>query len=327
MQTQQEHAFEFSGSGWEYFKIWIVNLLLSIVTLGIYSAWAKVRRLQYFYRNTHLAGASFEYHGQPLAILKGRIIAFVLMVAYTIAGQLNPLLGILIFLLLAAVMPWLIVRSLRFKLYNSSHRGLRFGFAGSDGGAYAVFLLWPVLSVFTLYLLAPFAHFKIKQYQHNNSRFGDTFFRFDATSGNFYSIYLKAFGLLILALVFIGISAAMQMPLLSLLLPLVYLYIVGFMAVRLPNMIWSNTGLGEHDLYSRMEVWPYLKILLTNLLGIVLTLGLFIPFAQIRMARYRLESMGLIAQGDLSEFVAGQVQADSATGEETAEMFDLDISL
>lgn len=327
MQTQQEHSFEFTGKGWEYFRIWIVNLLLSILTLGIYSAWAKVRRLQYFYRNTRLAGASFEYHGTPIAILKGRLIAFVLLVVYTVAGNLNPLLAILVFLLLAAVMPWLIVRSLRFKLYNSSYRGLRFGFAGSDGAAYAVFLLLPILTVISLYLLAPFTHFKIKQYQHNNSRFGDTFFRFDATAGNFYGIYLKALGLLVLAGVFFGISAALHMPVLMLLLPLVYLYIAGFLAVRLPNLIWSKTGLGEHDLYSRMEVWPYLKIFLTNLIGIVLTLGLFIPFAQIRMARYRFENMGLVAQGDLETFVAGQVQTDNATGEETAEMFDLDISL
>lgn len=327
MQTQQEHSFEFTGKGWEYFRIWIVNLLLSILTLGIYSAWAKVRRLQYFYRNTRLAGASFEYHGTPIAILKGRLIAFALLVVYTVAGNLNPLLAMLVFLLLAAVMPWLIVRSLRFKLYNSSYRGLRFGFAGSGGAAYAVFLLLPILSVISLYLLAPFTHYKIKQYQHNNSRFGDTFFRFDATSGNFYGIYLKALGLLVLAGVFFGISAALHMPVLMLILPLVYLYIVGFMAVRLPNLIWSKTGLGEHDLYSRMEVGKYLWIAFTNLLGIVFTLGLYIPFAQIRMARYRFSCMGLLAQGDLGEFVAGQVQADSATGEETAEMFDLDISL
>ena len=48
--------FEFTGSGSEYFKIWIVNVLLTIVTLGIYSAWAKVRRLRYFYNNTRFAG-------------------------------------------------------------------------------------------------------------------------------------------------------------------------------------------------------------------------------------------------------------------------------
>jgi hypothetical protein len=55
----------FTGSGAEYFRIWVVNLLLTLATLGIYSAWAKVRRLQYFDRNTQLAGATFDFHGAP----------------------------------------------------------------------------------------------------------------------------------------------------------------------------------------------------------------------------------------------------------------------
>src|SRR5258707_6333866 len=42
----------FTGRAGEYFRIWIVNICLSIVTLGIYSAWAKVRRKRYFYGNT-----------------------------------------------------------------------------------------------------------------------------------------------------------------------------------------------------------------------------------------------------------------------------------
>jgi uncharacterized membrane protein YjgN (DUF898 family) len=35
--------FQFTGTTGEYFRIWAVNLLLSIVTLGLYSPWAKVR--------------------------------------------------------------------------------------------------------------------------------------------------------------------------------------------------------------------------------------------------------------------------------------------
>ena len=80
MSTNITEGFQFSGKGSEYFRIWIVNLALTLLTLGIYSAWAKVRRLQYFYRHTALAGSSFDYHGDPKAILKGRIIAVVLLV-------------------------------------------------------------------------------------------------------------------------------------------------------------------------------------------------------------------------------------------------------
>src|SRR5450830_1973597 len=102
---------KFHASGSEYFRIWIVNLLLTIATLGIYSAWAKVRRNQYMYSCTELAGASFEYHGRPLAILKGRIIALVLIGGYNLAFRVSPLAGLVMFVVLAAVMPWLIWNS------------------------------------------------------------------------------------------------------------------------------------------------------------------------------------------------------------------------
>src|ERR1700684_1505521 len=79
----------FTGSGGEYFGIWIVNLLLTIVTLGIYSAWAKVRRLQYFYRHTELAGSSFDFHGSAARILIGRVIALVMLIAYNYSVRLH----------------------------------------------------------------------------------------------------------------------------------------------------------------------------------------------------------------------------------------------
>ena len=68
-----EHPFEFTGDAHEFFRIWIVNLALTILTLGIYSAWAKVRKLRYFYAHTRIAGESFEYRGRPIAILLGRL--------------------------------------------------------------------------------------------------------------------------------------------------------------------------------------------------------------------------------------------------------------
>src|SRR5215468_5748382 len=80
---------QFTGTGGEYFGIWIVNLLLTIVTLGVYSAWAKVRRLHYFYRNTLLAGSSFDFHGSPTRILIGRAVALVLLIAYNLAVRLH----------------------------------------------------------------------------------------------------------------------------------------------------------------------------------------------------------------------------------------------
>src|SRR3954469_3451477 len=95
--SRVELPFEFRGNGGEYFRIWIVNLLLTIVTFGIYSAWAKVRRLRYFYGNTYLDGHPFEFHGRPLAILKGRVIVFVAYLLFVFAAQVKPMIAIALF--------------------------------------------------------------------------------------------------------------------------------------------------------------------------------------------------------------------------------------
>ncbi|OYZ81700.1 MAG: hypothetical protein B7Y03_12095 [Polaromonas sp. 24-62-144] len=46
------HRVSFTGSGGDYFRLWLSNLLLTLVTLGIYTPWARRRRIQYFFRNT-----------------------------------------------------------------------------------------------------------------------------------------------------------------------------------------------------------------------------------------------------------------------------------
>src|SRR5215475_7269273 len=98
----------FTGTGSEYFGIWIVNLLLTIITLGIYSAWAKVRRLQYFYRHTELAGSSFDFHGSPTRILVGRILAVVLLFLYKYSVRLHSWFTLVVIVALAIIMPWLL---------------------------------------------------------------------------------------------------------------------------------------------------------------------------------------------------------------------------
>ena len=52
LSKTQRHQIKFHGDGGNYFAIWLVNIFLSVITLGIYSAWAKVRTYRYFYGNT-----------------------------------------------------------------------------------------------------------------------------------------------------------------------------------------------------------------------------------------------------------------------------------
>src|SRR5260221_315243 len=202
----------FTGKGGEYFGIWIVNLLLTIVTLGIYSAWAKVRRITYFYRNTELAGSSFDFHGSPTKILLGRVVALAMLVAYNYCLRIRSPWTLAVVAILAVALPWLIRNSFRFRLYNTSWRGTRFHFRGSLARAYRVFLLNGFLALITLYVMAPFMHQRLKAYQHDNSWFGRTRCSFHARAGQFYVLYLLLLAAMVgfaLLIVFSGIGGAL----------------------------------------------------------------------------------------------------------------------
>jgi len=340
----QEHRFSFTGTGAEYFRIWIVNLVLTILTLGIFSAWAKVRRLQYFYRNTHMGGSSFDYHGSPIAILKGRIIGLLLFAAYTFSFKFNPLLWLCVVLCIGLIMPYLLATSFRFRLYNSSYRGLRFGFTGSVGGAYGVFLGLPLAAMFTMYLLAPLAHHRIKAYQHNNSRFGQTPFSFNARELGFYKIYLVALLQWLALMLTLGIIAAVTLWSMAggmskeRMMIAVVMVIYGVMIVssllispyfqsRMQNLIWNGTRLQQSGFSSTMRARKLAWIVFSNFFLIILTLGLYKPFAAVRLARYRMEQLAFLSAGSMDEFIASEQQQAGAAGMETAEFFDIDVGL
>lgn len=345
-QTQIE-TLEFRGSGGEYFGIWIVNLVLTILTLGIYSAWAKVRRLRYFYQHTELAGAHFDYHGDPIAILKGRLVALGLLLAYNLSIEVSTELFVLTLLLVIVVMPWLLRQSFRFRMHYSSYRGLRFAFKGTTKDSYITFLFYGFFTIITLYLAAPLMHQRLKQYQHGHAQFGQTRFAFGASVAQFYKAWgvVMALGL-VLAVAAIGIPATLAAAFKSeagarpdagavlMITGAVFLiFIVGGLLLaplweaRTQNLIWNHTSLGPHRFESTLSAWRLMGIQVSNFILILFTLGLFLPWAQVRLARYRASTLTMITAGPLDDFLAAQEAGESATGEETAEFFDIDIGL
>ena len=341
----------FTGTGREYFRIWIVNLALTIATLGVYSAWAKVRRLQYFYRNTQLAGVVFDYHGNPIAILKGRIVALILFGLYSVAGYVSVPVAIGIFVVLAAVLPWLISRSLRFRAHNSSYRGLRFAFHGTTREAYVAFLALPIATILTLFIMGPFWHHRLKRYQFANAAYGRTRFAMSTNVGDFYLAYLLAlmlgFGFLFVAVVLLfavaiamaafGVAqgAGSEPPLaltLGAVLGFALVYVMGILAARaltnarIHNAVWNGLTLERCHFVSRVSPVRLFWILFTNLLGLIVTLGLYRPFAQVRLAQYLASTFTLVPRSSLDRFAAANAEEVTAVGEETADLFDFDIA-
>ena len=322
--------FEFNGKGSEYFKIWLVNIILSVITLGIYSAWAKVRRKQYFYGNTTLLGSSFEYLADPVKILKGRLIVVGFFIFYSVLSSLLPLVSGIMSLVFILILPWLIVRSLVFNARNSALRNVRFGFKGSIMAAAKVFILWPLAATLTLGALFPYVYFRQKKFIVENTVYGRTAFVFTATAREYYRIY---FGALIPILIGISLIAlgAFFMPPVSVVVFLVflvlYLYLFAYFSVKTTNLLFNTSSLSHHRFEAGLKTGAYMMLVLTNSLGIAVTLGLFFPFAKVRTVQYKLQHIALLASGNLAGFIDDEEQQVSAIGEEVGDFFDMDFGL
>ena len=229
-------AVQFTGSGSEYFRIWIVNLLLMLVTLGFYYPWAKVRRLRYFYGNTIVDGAPLDFHGDPKKMLRGYLLTGALVMLYSTAGNFSPLAGLAAFVLVAALWPALFKSSMQFRLANTSWRGLRFRFRGTLGGAYRALLPLFVPGAVLLALIAvepagrepsatfaftaggvvvamlltgPWLWWNLKSYQHNHYALGQLQTELRSTVGAFYAVFLRTIVVLLAAGAAVGVIVAL----------------------------------------------------------------------------------------------------------------------
>lgn len=319
--------FEFRGSGSEYFRIWLVNILLSIITLGIYSAWAKVRKNQYLYGNTRIGGASFEYLAKPSRILKGRLIVAGFFLLQGVLSKILPVTGVVLSITFIIALPWLVVRSLAFNARNSSLRNIRFSFNGSYKEAAKAYLLWPMLAVLTLGFLFPYAYFRQRKFMVENSGYGVTGFKFSATRKDYNLIFFSLLIPVLLGSILIAGSVFLFPPLAVLVGIALYLYIFACMSVKTGNLLYNSSSLAGNRFEADMKLKDYFVLVLTNSLATAVTFGLFHPWAKVRALRYKIEHLKLAPAGDLNGFVAESRKQVSAIGAEATDFMDMDFGL
>lgn len=342
-QTAYPLPLEFTGKGSEFFRIWIVNIALSVVTLGIYSAWATVRTRRYFYGKTTLDGTPFQFTARAIPILIGRLIALAVFGTYSYLGAFKPAwaIGFLIFVILPLT-PWIIVKSQRFRARYSSWRNIRFGFDGTYGDALVAYVLLPIGALFTLFIIQPLVWKQSAHFQYSNLFFGTQRFKFDGDRPGFWSTFwfavLLFFGLvLLLGLLGYGlIESSAALPditegvFTALFLVLVYAPLIGvvlFVQGRLFNAVLNGVSFGQGHFAARMSVPGWIWVQLSNLFLIIITFGLFYPWAKVRTMRFRVKSLGVIAMQALVIESAGDADDVGAAGAELASDFDFDISL
>ncbi len=347
LDDRVRHSFRFTGSALEYFSIWIVNTALTVLTLGLYSPWAKVRRERYLMSHTELAGSQFEYTANPWRIFKGRLLLFGIFIFVAVTRVVPVLWLFILFPLVALVWPWILASALRFRARYTSYRNLSFHFIGSPTEAFTHCVLPKGITVLTMWLMAPWAQCVAKRYAVNNLQYGATSFKSPVTVRQMYGAYVG--GVVLFAVgsaialsgtSIIGLDAVMNSRRVSLSGNVPLLLTAGLIAsigfgligcargyIRLASArsVWNGASLGSYSVSWNPSMRRYLAIEVVNIVMKAVTLGLATPWCVIRIRRFLLEDLELIGPRNIDEFV-GQKRAEvRSLGDQAAEAYDLDV--
>jgi uncharacterized membrane protein YjgN (DUF898 family) len=193
----------------------------------------------------------------------------------------------------------------------------------------------------------PYTIAQIRRLTVGKSAWGDQAFSTSMRIRGVYAIYLTCVALCLIPLI-VGALAGFFLAMAVYTLAKTYAYaasIVGavtyaitwastfivwtaYSRSRMTNLVLNTSRLPEiARLNSAISCRALAKLYGLNVIAILCSLGLLIPWAVIRVIRYRLQAITVEIEGPLSAVTSTVTQKPRATGEELGEMFGIDLAL
>ncbi|MEO5617247.1 MAG: YjgN family protein [Candidatus Eisenbacteria bacterium] len=311
--TAPPWEFRFRGKGGELFGISLMNGILSVITLGIWFAWGRVRELQFLVGNTVADGDPMSFHGRGGELFRGVVIAFFAFIVpiyalFLMSGFLDTgwsalamVAGYALFIVLIA---FATVGSLRYRLPRIEWRGIRFGFDGRSRAFLRGYLPRILLVGVTLGFAYPFYACWRRRWILAQSRFGTEHFACDAEPGALYPEFVVMY---LLGFVTFGLT---------------WVYYYG----QQQAYLWDRSRLGAAKFSTTLTGGNWLGLMFTNGLLSLVTLGIAMPWVVVRTHRFFFEHLSLEGSLDLGA-VRQRLQRSGGVGEGMLDALDLDSGL
>lgn len=304
------YSISFQGKGSELFKIQIVNLILCIVTLGLYYPWAKAKTLQYVYGQTHFENHPFAFTGTGKQMFKGFIRAFILLLLIYVIFILlvltgMPGLGALFFLIaFLLIFPIAMHGSYRYRFAKTVWNEIRFGYTGNRGELIRLFIKGVLLTIITFGIYGSWFTIKLRNYMLSNVRMGNASFVYQGDGGDYFLLNLKGY---LLTIVTLGIYSFWWQK-------------------DLFNYYVNNLRLQQDDkavfLHSKATGGGFAGLMIVNFLIIIFTLGLGFPWVAARTLRFVFNNVIIEGNIDFEQLQQEQPDYSDATGEDLAGFLD-----
>lgn len=278
------NRLKFEGKGFDFFKIFIVDVLLNIISLSLLYPRAIVRESRYLWMETSLGGSPFEFKGKTKkafnAYMKTLLVFVIFMIIaigeglliahYNLQGSLEAsyLTSFTILAVVILLTPFIMHGDLHFFINNTAWRSVTATYKGKLSDLTGINLRGTILSALTLGIYSAWYETQLYNYVLENTRFGSLRFSYDGTSKELFKLYLKGF---LLGIVTLGIYNIWNFRDL-------YNYSV--------NHTMVHKGEQAFNLHSDANTRDVFEFMVGNALLVVLTLGIGTPWAMIRTGRF-----------------------------------------
>ena len=272
----RDPKFRFDGAGRELFSLYLKNILLTVVTLGVYRFWAAVANRRFQYQHTAFYGGRFDYHAtgreKLIGFLKGLVLLLPIggasaWVFWREVQEGDPMAATLalytVVLLVGLFRPMILVGSNRFNLSRTSWNGLRFRFVGTIGAAYKLYIRDILFTVLTLGTYWAWHQVNVRRFRAHHSGLGESRFEYTGAGGSLFSLNLGGY---LLTLVTFGIYAP-------------------WWAANVHNYHLNNTRFAGAQLRSSLTGGDLLLFGFVSVLLVVFTLGFALPWVVVNYRR------------------------------------------
>lgn len=341
---QAGSAFRFHGSWREFAPIALTNLLLIIVTLGIYRFWAKARERRYLWSRTDFIGDPLEWTGTGKELFIGFVLAILLfgvplvliqfllqMMVMRGAVALAPLVGLVFTSSILFVVGVARFRALRYRLSRTLWHGIR---GGSDekGFAYGWSYVWKsIVGGFFFGLMLPWSMIDLWNQRWNSMSFGSHSFTAGAEFGPLLKRLLICYGLIILLITALSLLIAISDsfgPTMVVIAVIMVLFIPALLVVFLIyyalflRLAINGMTLNRIDFAFTARSFDLAKLILGDLLLIVGTLGLGFVFLSYRHWAFFIRHMEASGEIDLGA-LRQSLTEEPRQGEGLLDAFDV----
>ncbi len=314
--VQKNYRPKFYGEGGKLFALMVVNVLLSIITLGIYYPWAKVKLHKYYYAHTELEGSRFVFHGKGLEYFLGFLKALLFVLIFVgpyLAGMIlqnkTLLLGGLALYLIgfAIFIPLAIHGSLKYRTSRSSYRGIHFGYRGDKKELFKICIKGFLITLISFGLYSIWFVTDLRTYIVSKIRFGDVNFSFTGKGTDYFILHLKGYLLTIFTFGIYG-----------------FWYAKDIMNFKV-NHTYAHQEQNSSQFSSSLQGFALLKFELVNIFLLVFSLGIALPWVMVRSFHFYFNHVSLNGAVDLDKVKQTEGEYKDATGEDMLDMLDIDL--